>query len=71
MYLALEGIDRPLDLSGRWARLKVFVEGSIVVAYVNDEVALTVRGYDYRDGAAAIYAADGPATFTGTGVFIA
>ena len=64
-------IERPVDLSGGEARLKVFVEGSVIVAYVNDEVALTARGYDYRDGTAAVYAADGAATFTGTGVFVA
>ena len=64
-------IERHVDLSGGEARLKVFVEGSVLVAYVNDEVALTARGYDYRDGTVAVFAADGAATFTGTGVFVA
>lgn len=44
-------------------QLKVVICGTIFVIYAND-VALTARGYDYKDGAFGIFAEEGSVTFS-------
>lgn len=45
-------------------RLEVMLDGSIGVAYLDDEVAMSFRMYDQRSGALGIFVADGGVTFT-------
>lgn len=56
-------IERPLDVSQGTARVRVVLDGSAIVAYVND-VALSTRGYDLVDGCWGLMAVRGKARFT-------
>jgi len=49
----------------------VFVEGTVIVAYLNDEIALSVRGYEHRTGDFGIFVAEGGASFSRTGLKVA
>jgi beta-fructofuranosidase len=44
--------------------LKVIVEDSVMVAYFNDAVALSCRGYDHRTGDLGLFVEGGGATFS-------
>lgn len=55
-------IERPI-VGGSELRVRVVVDGSAIVCYLND-VALTTRGYDLDAGVCAVYAANGTAAFT-------
>ena len=62
-------IERPLMLdSARPVQLRVFIEGTVIVAYVNDEIALSVRGYEHRTGDFGVFVAEGAASFSRTGL---
>lgn len=56
-------IERPLVPTEGKLKVKVVVDGSVIMCYLGD-VALTTRGYDLRDGEFAVYAANGQASFT-------
>jgi beta-fructofuranosidase len=57
-------LERPLDLVGEeQLQLKIFVDGSIVVVYINDSLALNCRGYDHRSGQLGLFVSEGGATF--------
>jgi len=45
-------------------RLEIIVDGSIGVAYLGDEVAMSFRMYDQESGALGLFVADGSATFS-------
>jgi len=57
-------IERPLQLSADSpVHLRVLVEDSIIVAYANDCVALSTRGYEHTKGDLGLFINDGAATF--------
>jgi beta-fructofuranosidase len=56
-------IERPLVAPDGTARVQVLVDGSAIVAYVND-VALSTRGYDLVGGEWGVLAVGGSATVT-------
>ncbi|MFZ4695371.1 MAG: GH32 C-terminal domain-containing protein, partial [Verrucomicrobiia bacterium] len=57
-------IERPLGFrAGEDVHLRVLVDGSCMVAYANDRVALSCRMYEGRTGEWGVFAADGPASF--------
>ena len=55
-------IERPLIAADGQLRIRLVVDGSAIIAYLND-VALTTRGYDLDGGCFALYGANGGATF--------
>lgn len=55
-------IERPLRSVDGQARIRIIVDGSAVICYVND-VALSTRGYDLSGGVWGLVAAGGPARF--------
>ena len=57
-------LERPLD-DCEQLDLRVLVEGSVVVIYANDEVALTCRMYDHEAGAWGLFVNEGQASFSG------
>ena len=44
-------------------RLKLFVEGTILVVYINDALALNCRMYDHRAGQLGLFVSEGSAAF--------
>ena len=44
-------------------RLKVFVEGTVLVVYINDAVALNCRMYNHRSGQLGLFVSEGGAAF--------
>ena len=56
-------LERPLGECEQ-LELRVLIEGSVVVIYANDEVALTCRMYDHEAGAWALFVNEGQATFS-------
>ena len=56
-------IQRPLRAVDGVARVRVVVDGSAILAYVED-VALSTRGYDLRGGVWGLLAAGGAARFS-------
>ncbi len=57
-------IERPLVLQpGRSVRLRILVDGTCLVAYANDEVALSCRMYDHRSGRLGLFVSEGKARF--------
>jgi beta-fructofuranosidase len=57
-------IERPLVLQpGRPVRLRILVDGTCLVAYANDEVALSCRMYDHRSGRLGLFVSEGKARF--------
>lgn len=44
-------------------RLKVFVEGSILVLYINEALALNCRLYDHAEGSLGLFVSEGAAAF--------
>jgi beta-fructofuranosidase len=60
-------LERPVGLAPSQAvQVRVLVEDSTIVIYVNDEVALTTRGYDHKGGACGLFVSEGSAEFTRT-----
>lgn len=57
-------LERPITLiSGEPVHLQILIEGSVIVAYVNDRIALSTRGYDRMEGAWGVFVSEGTATF--------
>ena len=57
-------LERALPGANRVAlNLKVFVEGSVLVVYANDEVALNCRMYDHAGGQIGLFVSEGGAVF--------
>ena len=53
-------MERPLRLeAGKEYKLKVFVEGTVLVVYLNDDIAMNARMYDYQDRRFGLFAIDG------------
>jgi beta-fructofuranosidase len=44
-------------------KIRLVIDGSVMVAYVNDVEALTCRAYDHREGHLGLFVSDGEATF--------
>ncbi|MHB9034025.1 MAG: hypothetical protein ACYC6L_13380 [Anaerolineae bacterium] len=57
-------LERPLRLQGNRAELTVLVNGSEIVIYVDDSVALSGRLYDLKGGWLGLYASEGQAVFS-------
>lgn len=59
-------LERPVTLeAGEPVHLRVLVEDTVFVAYVNDRVALTTRGYNLRGGDWGVFVGEGSAAFSG------
>ena len=56
-------LERPLPVTKRLT-LQVFIEGNVLVAYANDQVALSCRMYDHPQGAWGLFVSEGQATFS-------
>jgi beta-fructofuranosidase len=56
-------LERPLSYSEK-LRLRVFIDGSVIVAYANDEIALSCRMYDHPQGQWGVFVGEGQATFS-------
>lgn len=58
-------IERPLRLGDdQPMKLRVFAEDSVIVVYANDEVALSTRGYEHREGDFGVFVSEGRASFS-------
>jgi len=58
-------IERPLNLnSTQPVKVQVLVEGSVIVIYVDDVVALSTRGYEHQNGDFGVFVSEGAATFS-------
>ncbi len=65
-------IERPLTLrAGESVLLRVLVEGSVIVAYANDEVALSTRGYEHQGGSFGVFVSEGQASFNDNALYTA
>lgn len=64
----LPELERPLRPSDGRYDLRVVVDGTICVAYVNDEVALSARIYDRRTGGIGLFVGEGTAEFTNVSI---
>ncbi|NLG52218.1 MAG: family 43 glycosylhydrolase [Chloroflexi bacterium] len=57
-------LERPLNTSPNIAiNLTVLLDGTCLVAYVNDELAMSARLYEHRQGALGIFCSEGDARF--------
>ena len=57
-------MERPIALEPNMPhKLKVFIQGSIVVAYLDGQVALNTRMYDYSHQLFGLFASNGTARF--------
>ena len=57
-------LERPLPMSAdEPLRLKIFMDGSIMVVYINDSVALNCRVYDHPAGQWGLFVSEGGAAF--------
>ena len=57
-------LERPLPMAATTSvRLRVLVSGSCLVAYADDQVALSCRMYDHPSGQWGLFVADGQAAF--------
>jgi beta-fructofuranosidase len=45
-------------------KIRLVIDGSVMVAYVDDLEALTCRAYDHKEGHMGLFVSDGEATFT-------
>jgi beta-fructofuranosidase len=59
-------LERPLAITpGKPVTLAVLADGSCLVVYANDTIALSCRMYDHKKGALGLFAADGGIKFEG------
>ena len=57
-------VERPLTIrEGHPVRLRIIADGTCLVVYANDEVALSCRMYDHRHGGLGLFASEGEAQF--------
>lgn len=62
-------IERPIDLTpGEPVHVRILVEGSMIVAYANDQIALSTRGYEHSGGSYGLFVSEGAAAFANTRV---
>jgi beta-fructofuranosidase len=69
-------VERPVESAqppfgtppGGSVELVVFVEGSVIVAYIDGGVALSCRGYDQRGGQLGLFVVQGEAAFSDVSV---
>lgn len=57
-------LERAVDLTSQKANLKVIVENTIIEIYVNDQVALSARGYDAKGKSLGFFVSNGEVDFT-------
>ncbi|MGO4375728.1 glycoside hydrolase domain-containing protein, partial [Paenibacillus sp. MCAF20] len=58
------GMERPVELlPGTDYELRVFLDGSVCVVYVNDAIALSTRLYDFQKGGWGVFVSEGSASF--------
>ncbi|MCE5197725.1 MAG: glycoside hydrolase family 32 protein [Armatimonadota bacterium] len=56
--------ERPLTIhAGEPVKLRILIDGSVIVIYANDEVALSGRMYDLASGRLGLMVTEGKATF--------
>jgi beta-fructofuranosidase len=53
---------------GRQIGLRLLLDGTNLVVYANDRVALSCRLYDHRQGNLGLFVTEGEATFMGVSV---
>jgi beta-fructofuranosidase len=57
-------LERPLAMAaGRPVRLRLIIDGTCVVIYADDVVALSCRMYDHREGMLGLFVTEGEASF--------
>jgi beta-fructofuranosidase len=60
-------VERPLAMTaGESILLRVILDGSCLIAYANDRVALSARVYDYREARCGLFVSEGSAMFEHT-----
>jgi beta-fructofuranosidase len=68
-------LERPLDLfdlsDEATLKLQILVDGTAIVIYANDTVALSTRGYNHPTGDVGLFVAEGGATFTNIALYSA
>lgn len=58
-------LERPARLGPGAHRLTLLVDGTVCLAYLDDQVAMSTRIYDRRTGGIGVFVTEGHATFTG------
>lgn len=62
-------VERPLPMApGRQIALRLLIDGTNLVVYANDRIALSCRMYDHRQGSLGLFVTEGEATFMGVAV---
>ena len=57
-------MERPIELAPNQPhKLRIFVQDTILLAYLDDQVALNTRMFDYSRQRFGLYASDGQAEF--------
>jgi beta-fructofuranosidase len=57
-------LERPLSMTpGKPVQIKAVAEGSCLVVYADDKVALSCRMYDHKAGSVGLFAAEGDVRF--------
>ncbi|HOU11567.1 MAG TPA: glycoside hydrolase family 32 protein [Anaerolineae bacterium] len=57
-------LERPLAMTpGQPVRLRLMIDGTCVVVYADDAVALSCRMYDHREGLLGLFVTEGEASF--------
>ncbi|MEO8396095.1 MAG: family 43 glycosylhydrolase [Chloroflexota bacterium] len=63
-------IERPIHLeAGQAVHLRILIESTVIVAYVNDQVAFCTRGYEHVGGSYGLFVTEGSAQFQNTKLF--
>lgn len=58
-------LERPVDgVTGESLKLRVLIEDTVVVAYINDSIALSCRAYERPSGQLGLFVEGGEATFS-------
>lgn len=64
-------MERPIPLEeGKYYKIKIFIQESVLVVYVNDEVALSSRMFNYKDRQFGLFTSDGTASFRNIKMFM-
>lgn len=64
----LAELERPIDCTDRRHHIKVIVDGTICVVYVDHQVAMSTRIYDRREGGVGVFVGEGSTTFSQIGI---
>jgi beta-fructofuranosidase len=63
-------VERPLHLeAGQPVHIRVLIEGTVVVAYINNQVAFCTRGYEHVGGSYGLFVSEGSAEFQETKLY--